>query len=228
MSTRNKKSPRTPNRLEKKKYNPFLKKHTLHRETRWSHATKDRQTPLRLSTRQSHHAAPPHRYRGGSNRLQESRFAEKVRDRERENFAAANHRHAGAHAPEDHARNQTQPFCAVDEVMLLPPSPAAEVEMHRVFFTAHGEIDHWRNTDFPVCAPSGVLLRWRSLEQQRGESPLGAQATGLCSACLELPADCPANGLVCGWGGARRSCKRRYKSVRFNISATRSISAKVL
>jgi len=34
MSTRNKKSPQTPNRLEKKKYNPFLKKHTLHRETR--------------------------------------------------------------------------------------------------------------------------------------------------------------------------------------------------
>ena len=34
MSTRNKKSPRTPNRLEKKKYNPFLKRHTLHRETR--------------------------------------------------------------------------------------------------------------------------------------------------------------------------------------------------
>src|SRR5689334_4726736 len=34
MSTRNKKSPQTPNRLEKKKYNPFLKKHTLHREVR--------------------------------------------------------------------------------------------------------------------------------------------------------------------------------------------------
>ena len=34
MSSRNKKSPRTPNRLEKKKYNPFLKRHTLHRETR--------------------------------------------------------------------------------------------------------------------------------------------------------------------------------------------------
>jgi large subunit ribosomal protein L33 len=32
--TRNKKSPRTPNRLEKKKYNPFLKRHTLHRETK--------------------------------------------------------------------------------------------------------------------------------------------------------------------------------------------------
>src|SRR6266576_2561728 len=74
-------------------------------------------------------STPSHRDRGRSNRLQESRFAEKVRDRERENFAAANHRHAGAHAPEDHARNQTQPFCAVDEVMLLPPSPAAEVEM---------------------------------------------------------------------------------------------------
>jgi large subunit ribosomal protein L33 len=34
MSTRNKKSPQTPNRLEKKKYNPFLKRHTLHRETK--------------------------------------------------------------------------------------------------------------------------------------------------------------------------------------------------
>src|SRR5216117_2312386 len=34
MTTRNKKSPRTPNRLEKKKYNPFLKRRTLHRETK--------------------------------------------------------------------------------------------------------------------------------------------------------------------------------------------------
>jgi large subunit ribosomal protein L33 len=34
MTTRNKKSPRTTNRLEKKKYNPFLKRHTLHRETK--------------------------------------------------------------------------------------------------------------------------------------------------------------------------------------------------
>jgi len=33
-STRNKKSPNTPTRLEKKKYNPFLKRHTLHRETK--------------------------------------------------------------------------------------------------------------------------------------------------------------------------------------------------
>jgi large subunit ribosomal protein L33 len=32
MSSRNKKSPQTPNRLEKKKYNPALKRHTLHRE----------------------------------------------------------------------------------------------------------------------------------------------------------------------------------------------------
>src|SRR3954454_18656462 len=35
MSTRNKKSPQTPNRLEKKKYNPFLRKHTLHREPKY-------------------------------------------------------------------------------------------------------------------------------------------------------------------------------------------------
>ena len=34
ISTRNKKSPNTPNRLEKKKYNPFMKRHTLHRETK--------------------------------------------------------------------------------------------------------------------------------------------------------------------------------------------------
>jgi len=34
QTTRNKKSPRTPGRLEKKKYNPFLKRHTLHREVK--------------------------------------------------------------------------------------------------------------------------------------------------------------------------------------------------
>ncbi|MBS0658543.1 MAG: 50S ribosomal protein L33 [Verrucomicrobia bacterium] len=34
VSTRNKKSPNTPGRLEKKKFNPFLRKHTLHRETK--------------------------------------------------------------------------------------------------------------------------------------------------------------------------------------------------
>ncbi len=33
-TTRNKKSPNTPNRLEKKKYNPNLKRRTLHRETK--------------------------------------------------------------------------------------------------------------------------------------------------------------------------------------------------
>jgi large subunit ribosomal protein L33 len=32
VTMRNKKSPRTPNRLEKRKYNPFLRRHTLHRE----------------------------------------------------------------------------------------------------------------------------------------------------------------------------------------------------
>lgn len=32
VTTRNKKSLRTPNRLEKKKYNPALQRHTLHRE----------------------------------------------------------------------------------------------------------------------------------------------------------------------------------------------------
>ena len=32
ISTRNKKSLNTPNRLEKVKYNPFLRRRTLHRE----------------------------------------------------------------------------------------------------------------------------------------------------------------------------------------------------
>ncbi len=32
ITTRNKKSLNTPTRLEKKKYNPNLKRHTLHRE----------------------------------------------------------------------------------------------------------------------------------------------------------------------------------------------------
>ncbi|GEP44264.1 50S ribosomal protein L33 [Brevifollis gellanilyticus] len=34
VSTRNKKSPNTPGRLEKVKFNHFLKKRTLHREIR--------------------------------------------------------------------------------------------------------------------------------------------------------------------------------------------------
>jgi large subunit ribosomal protein L33 len=34
VSTRNKKSLNTPGRLEKVKYNPFLKRRTLHREIR--------------------------------------------------------------------------------------------------------------------------------------------------------------------------------------------------
>ena len=34
VSTRNKKSLRTPGRLEKVKFNPFLKRRTLHREKR--------------------------------------------------------------------------------------------------------------------------------------------------------------------------------------------------
>lgn len=34
ISTRNKKSLNTPGRLEKKKYNPFLRRHTLHREVK--------------------------------------------------------------------------------------------------------------------------------------------------------------------------------------------------
>ena len=34
VTTRNKKSLNTPGRLEKKKYHPFLRRHTVHRETK--------------------------------------------------------------------------------------------------------------------------------------------------------------------------------------------------
>lgn len=34
VTTRNKKSPNTPGRLEKVKFNPFMRKRTLHREVR--------------------------------------------------------------------------------------------------------------------------------------------------------------------------------------------------
>lgn len=34
VTTRNKKSPNTPGRLEKRKYNRFLRRHTLHREVK--------------------------------------------------------------------------------------------------------------------------------------------------------------------------------------------------
>ena len=34
ISSRNKKSPNPPNRLEKVKYNPFLRRRTVHRETK--------------------------------------------------------------------------------------------------------------------------------------------------------------------------------------------------
>ena len=117
MSTRNKKSPRTPNRLEKKKYNPFLKRHTLaSRNQLISHATENRQTPFRFSPRQPHDAAAPHRHRDRSDRLQESRSAEEIRDRERKDSPAPRDGNAGAHASENHARNQAQPFGALDEI----------------------------------------------------------------------------------------------------------------
>jgi hypothetical protein len=42
-----------------------------------------------------------------------------------------------------------------------------------------------RNNHFQVCAPSEVLLRCHPVRRTGGESPLGAQATGLCSASTQ-------------------------------------------
>ena len=84
MTTRNKKSPRTPNRLEKEEIQSVFETAYASPRDQVIHATKNRQTPFRLSPRQSHHAAPPHRHRHRGDRLQESRSAEEIRHRERQ------------------------------------------------------------------------------------------------------------------------------------------------
>src|SRR5438552_11540909 len=117
MTTRNKKSPRTPNRLEKKKYNPFLGRHTLHRETKKRlNAAKNSKAPFCVPPRQSSHATAPDRYCSGSTRLQEPRSVEEIRKRERQNSSPSRDRHARIHAPQDHARDQAQPLGALNEI----------------------------------------------------------------------------------------------------------------
>src|SRR5438128_147368 len=80
-------------------------------------ATQDRQTSLRISPGQSGHAPASDRHLDRSDRLQKSRSPEKIRDRERQNSSPPRHRHAGAPPPQNHARNQAQPFRAADEVI---------------------------------------------------------------------------------------------------------------
>ncbi|NBV33407.1 MAG: 50S ribosomal protein L33 [Proteobacteria bacterium] len=57
ISTRNKKSPNTPTRLEKVKYNPFLRRRTS-------------RPPYRLPQGQPQHASPSRGHRLGCHRLE--------------------------------------------------------------------------------------------------------------------------------------------------------------
>src|SRR5664279_3015106 len=80
-------------------------------------ATKNCQTPLRFSSRQSDHATAPDRHRRRSDRLQEPRSPQKIRHRKRQDSSPPRHRNACAHASQDHPRDQAQPFGLADEVM---------------------------------------------------------------------------------------------------------------
>src|SRR6266480_3461636 len=62
----------------------FAEAHPSSRNQITFHATQDRQTPFRISPRQSRHAAPPDRHFDRSDRLQKSRSPEKIRDGERQ------------------------------------------------------------------------------------------------------------------------------------------------
>src|SRR2546421_3163186 len=95
----------------------FAEAHPSSRNQITVDATQDRQTPFRISPRQSRHAPASDRHLDRSDRLQKSRPVKEIRDRERQNSSPPRHRHAGASPPENHPRNQAQPFRAADEVI---------------------------------------------------------------------------------------------------------------
>src|SRR5437016_5599165 len=97
-----------------------------------ANATQDRQTPFRISPRQSRHAPAPDRHRHRSDRLQKSRSFEKIRDRERQDSSPPRHRHAGASPSQNHARDQAQPLRAADEITVSTTADYADVRDHRL------------------------------------------------------------------------------------------------
>ena len=105
---------------EKEIQSIFAATHVAPRDQVIIDAAKNAQTPLRIPSRQSPHAATPDRYRHRSNRLQESRSPEKIRQRKRQNPSPSSDWHAGLHAPQNHARDQAQPLRLVDEVTRPP------------------------------------------------------------------------------------------------------------
>src|SRR5258707_5581635 len=101
---------------EKEIQSVFAEAHASSRNQVTLDATQNRQTPFRISPRQSRHAPAPDRHLDRSDRLQKSRPPEKIRDRERQDPSPPRHRHAGSSPSQDHARDQTQPFRAADEI----------------------------------------------------------------------------------------------------------------
>src|SRR5207244_5039191 len=112
----------------------FAAPHVAPRDQVIIDAAKNAQTPLRIPSRQSPHAATPDRYRHRSNRLQEPRSPEKIRQRKRQNPSPSSDWHAGLHAPQNHARDQAQPLGAVDEITVEAPR-RAPVWIRRAFDT---------------------------------------------------------------------------------------------
>src|ERR1700719_136355 len=74
----------------------FAKAHASSRNQVTLDATQDRQTPFRISPRQSRHAPAQDRHLDRGDRLQKPRSPEKIRDRERQDSSPPRHRHAGA------------------------------------------------------------------------------------------------------------------------------------
>src|SRR6266513_2926976 len=101
---------------EKEIQSVFAEAHASSRNQITFHATQDRQTPFRFSPRQSRHAPAPDRHLDRSDRLQKSRSVKEIRDRERQDPSPPRHRHASPSPPQNHPRNQAQPFRAADEV----------------------------------------------------------------------------------------------------------------
>jgi hypothetical protein len=113
-----KKSAHAESAREKEIQSIFAATHVAPRDQVIIDAAKNAQTPLRIPSRKSSHAAAADRYRHRSNRLQEPRSPEKIRQRKRQNPSPPRDRHAGIYAPQNHARDQAQPLGAVDEIRL--------------------------------------------------------------------------------------------------------------
>src|SRR6266567_9087600 len=111
-----KKSAHAESAREKEIQSIFAATHVAPRDQIVIDAAKNAKTPFRVPPRQSPHAAAPDRYRHRSNRLQEPRSPEKICLRKWQNPSPPRDRHAGIHAPQNHARDQAQPLSAVDEV----------------------------------------------------------------------------------------------------------------